>query len=60
MSRGCSGLIHQATQLRKDDSLAHCDKFWRVCPIIDASNKKIEVSLVLSWLTCLDESIVIF
>ena len=61
MSRTRFDNLHSATRLRKDESPTnYCNKFWHVRGIIDAFNEKMTASFELSWITCLDESMVIF
>ena len=60
MSRNRFDNIHQATRLRKDNPPPYKDKFWHIRLCIQAFNQKMTETFVPSWLTCLDESMVIF
>ena len=53
--------IHLATRLRKDKPpTTFRDKFWHIWELIKAFNDKMGGLFGPLWLTCLDESMVIF
>ena len=61
MSRARFDALHSATRLRNaDPPVDYRDKFWHIRPLTKAFNNQMSTSFNPSWLTCLDESMVIF
>ena len=61
MSRKRFDDLHSATRLRNEEPPTNYrDKFWHIRKLIEAFNEKMGTSFESSWITCLDESMVIF
>ena len=60
MSRNRFDSLHSCMRLRYQDPPSFRDKFWHIRELINSFNKNMTEVFSSSWITCLDESMVVF